>query len=175
MTKPIKHKKYYDLVVIDNYIIIDNCLVIDKNYCKIDNEFLDAQLKNCTCARYIVNNSYLEYLEQKPTGWENIISSTDDEKPMFKTDCYIEQLKQKYHLLKCDTTEKLEVQGINAEWLEKYIPEGNITYSPSKNHFRVWIDNKLIAIIMPCIIRNDFMRQLVSDINYYRKQELKQC
>ena len=169
--KPIKPKKHYDFVVVDDYICIDASIVIHKDYITIADEALDIQLKNSTLARYRTDVKYLEYLEHKPTGWDNVIPTQpyNDDLPMLMTDISIEICKEKYQILKCDSLEFLELQGINAQWLKDYLPMKTIYYSPSKNQFTIWENNKLIALIMPCSFKRSFLNQMVDEINNNRK------
>ena len=172
----LRVKKHNEILSIDNYFVIDSALIIDKNYILLDDLLLDSILREKTLARYSDNK--ISEFNEKPCNWSAVLPSKpyEDNLPMLDTNLYFEFNKTAYKLFKCDSKEFLEIQGINKLWYENYLPKVNLYYSKNKNQFTLWNKDKLIAVVMPCYLRNDtFIEQLVNELNYFRsKYEVQQ-
>jgi hypothetical protein len=172
----LRVKKHDEILSIDNFFVIDGALIIDKNYILLDDLLLDSILREKTLARYS-DNKIID-LDEKPCNWSAILPSKpyEDDLPMFDTELHLEFNKTLYKLFKCDSKERLELQGINKLWFENYLPKNNLYYSVTHNQFTIWNNDKLIALIMPCYLKDSFfIKQLVNEINYFRsKYEMQQ-
>ena len=166
----IKVKKHLDIMAIDNYFVIDGAMIIDKDYILLDDLLLDKILRESTGARW--DNTFKQVFEcEKPTNWSGVLPTQPkaDYIPMLATDCYTKINKVTYRYLRCHTEDRIELQAINDEWLEKYLPHLDIYYSPSSGQFTQWKDNQLVAVIMPAMIKRTYLYEVVESLNTANK------
>lgn len=162
----IKVKKHYDILSIDNYFIIDGAMIINKDYVQLDNELLDKLLRESTSSKW--DSTLKQVIEcARPCNWSGIVPAQPyaDNIPMLLTDCYTKINNVSYRYVRCNTEDNIELQAINDEWLEKYLPKLDLYYSKSSNQFTQWKDNKLVAIIMPAMIKRTYLYQVVETLN----------
>lgn len=165
-------------MAIDNYFCIDGAMVIHKKNIVIDDTLLDNLLRDKENKSLRWDATFKHVVEiEKPANWESVIPTQpySDDIPMQPTDIYVDICRTKYQILKYETNEKLILQAINADWYKNYCPTTDIFYSPSKQQFTQWINNKseLVALIMPARFHNSYLSTMMNEINYFRSEEVK--
>lgn len=167
--KTIKTKKHTEIMSIDNYFVIDNALILNKDYFKLDNQILDSLLRDKNLARYDSIFGNITDIE-KPCNWDSILPATpySDNIPMFITNLLVNINKNTYQILRNETTDYIEIQAINQFWLNNYFINNNIYFSKSNMQYTIWSDDVLVALIMPAYIKNSYIVQLVDEINLNR-------
>lgn len=171
----IKINKHSSILIINDYIIIDGSFIIHKNYCEFDNKIFNKLIKKETLAQ--IENNEIKPLQIVPNGWENLLkpSNYNDKLPIKPINLWAqeEKMESRYFMIE-DTNNKI-IMATMQELYYTYLPNLTLYYSPDKELFTIWDMkrefNKIVGVIAPTKIRNNFIINIVTELNAYREKE----
>ncbi len=175
MYKKIKPNKHKEILIINDYIILDGSFIIHKDYCEFENKIFDKLVKKETQAQ-IIQNEILP-LNNPPLQWDKMLKDNyyNDNVPIKAINLWSEKYKIKSRYFIVETVKNKIIIATMQELYYNYLPDLYLCYSQDKQLFIIRDMqkdfNQIIGVIAPTKNRNDYITNLITELNDYRQKE----